>query len=377
MSDDTLPTVWDAEPHTLAKHGIFRSYLEAWAAILSNASFAASELLLVDGFAGPGEYATGEPGSPVVALSAILDHSRTLPKPVRCVFIEKDVKRHQHLCARLARDHARTSASSRVIVDDPIRGDCEFEIRKLIAKRKADRKPLGPALFFLDQFGYSQISMSLLKEIMSNGQCEVFSYLNCQRLSPYIADSTKAAAITDAYGDESWRAAIALEGDARQQCLITTYMEAIRKNAWVEFVWSFAMFDTGAHLLHWLVFSTNSLSGLENMKKAMWAADKGGTYHFSDRVDPRQQVFFSTLDDEWLAAELSKQLMGEVLDEDQLKEFVLTRTPFYRYKAVMQLLRKTDRVSSVNQGQKWPIRFVKATQPVATVKPKALSLFDV
>ena len=33
---DTLPTVWDAERHTLAKHGILKTYLEAWVAILSH-----------------------------------------------------------------------------------------------------------------------------------------------------------------------------------------------------------------------------------------------------------------------------------------------------------------------------------------------------
>ena len=76
---DNLPTVWEAEPHTLAKHGILRTYLEAWAAILSNARFG-TELLFVDGFAGPGEYLLGEPGSPIVALNSILNHDRSLTK---------------------------------------------------------------------------------------------------------------------------------------------------------------------------------------------------------------------------------------------------------------------------------------------------------
>jgi hypothetical protein len=31
-------------------------------------------LLLVDGFAGPGRYATGEPGSPLIMLDALLSH---------------------------------------------------------------------------------------------------------------------------------------------------------------------------------------------------------------------------------------------------------------------------------------------------------------
>ena len=374
---DTLPTVWPAEPHTLAKHGILKSYLEAWAAILSKAgSSNAPELLFVDGFAGPGEYSTGEPGSPIIALNAVLEHTQTLPRPIRFRFIEKDTKRYQHLRARLARERERISTSRRVLVDDPINGDCQTEIRKLIAERELRCKVLGPALFFLDQFGYSKISMCLLREIMAHRQCEVFSYLNHQRLSPYLSDPTKTAVITDAFGDESWQQAVALEGDARQLCLIKAYRDAIRKNAGVRFVWSFAMFDSGAHLLHWLVFSTNNLSGLEHMKKAMWLADKAGAYRFSDRVDARQQTFFSTLDDEWLATELSKRLIGKVMNEDELKVFVLTQTPFYRYKGVVRLLKTTGRVSEVNGGQQWPIQFTGTTSSVPQACPKQQCLFD-
>src|SRR5689334_11606762 len=122
---DNLPTVWEAEPHTLAKHGIYRTYLEAWAAILSNSPFG-TELQVVDGFAGPGEYLRGEPGSPIVALNSILGHTRSLPKRVRLRFIELDEERHAHLVSRLARENERIAAAShRLVVDQPILGECE------------------------------------------------------------------------------------------------------------------------------------------------------------------------------------------------------------------------------------------------------------
>jgi three-Cys-motif partner protein len=84
---DQRPTLWEAEPHTVAKHGILKSYFDAWTAILSR-STRSSELLFVDGFAGPGEYTNGEPGSPIVALNAVLNHTANLPKPVRFVVID-------------------------------------------------------------------------------------------------------------------------------------------------------------------------------------------------------------------------------------------------------------------------------------------------
>ena len=75
-------TVWELEPHTRAKHEILRRYLQAWMVILSQGRF--PEILYIDGFAGPGEYAGGETGSPITPLfeeegnlrgSALIAHS--------------------------------------------------------------------------------------------------------------------------------------------------------------------------------------------------------------------------------------------------------------------------------------------------------------
>jgi hypothetical protein len=200
--------------------------------------------------------------------------------------------------------------------------------------------------------------MSLVAEIMQHEQCEVFSYLNCQRLVPYLTDPTKAQSITDAYGDESWRGAIQLSGHARQEFLITAYKNALRDHAKAEFAWSFAMFSTQGQLLHWLVFSTRSLRGLEVMKKAMWRADKNGGFRFSDRDDPNQQTFFTQMDtDERHANELASRLKGRTMSEAEMHRFVLTQTPFYKYRSAVRLLKKEGQAVEVTPGQDWPLRF--------------------
>src|SRR6266446_7528365 len=60
-------TVWELEPHTRAKHEILRRYLQAWMPILAQGGF--KNILYIDGFAGPGRYAGGEDGSPIIAVS--------------------------------------------------------------------------------------------------------------------------------------------------------------------------------------------------------------------------------------------------------------------------------------------------------------------
>jgi three-Cys-motif partner protein len=66
----------------------------------------------------------------------------------------------------------------------------------------------GPALAFLDQFGYGAVSMDLIKRIMSYPQCEVFTYLNYKDMNRWISDPAKAAAFTRAFGGEEWRKCI-------------------------------------------------------------------------------------------------------------------------------------------------------------------------
>jgi hypothetical protein len=63
--------LWEADEHTLAKHGILRAYLQAWLPTMSRCN---DRLLLIDGFAGPGRYLGGEDGSPLIMLRTLLDH---------------------------------------------------------------------------------------------------------------------------------------------------------------------------------------------------------------------------------------------------------------------------------------------------------------
>src|ERR1044071_682161 len=93
-----LPTIWPAEPHTLAKIVILRSYLNAWFRILGQGK-KHQTILYVDGFAGPGRYNNGEDGSPVAALQAAQAAIKELgsglnAKEFHCAFIEKDPARH-------------------------------------------------------------------------------------------------------------------------------------------------------------------------------------------------------------------------------------------------------------------------------------------
>jgi hypothetical protein len=99
------------------------------------------------------------------------------------------------------------------------------------------------------------------------------------------------------------------------------------------------MFDRNGQPLYWLIFCTNNLRGLEEMKKAMWFVDGTGEFRFSDEDDPTQLPMFSRrFDDEWLAAELETRRAGRTMSAYEVKEYVLTDTPCYLFKTALKSL---------------------------------------
>ncbi|MHC4402364.1 MAG: three-Cys-motif partner protein TcmP [Planctomycetota bacterium] len=340
---DNLPTVWRAEPHTCAKHAILKGYLEAWFPILSRQAQrvrrGSQEILFVDGFAGPGEYLDGQPGSPVIALTSALEHSVSFPVPVRLLFIEKSEDRCRHLEQVLQRYYADISGSTNVLVDRPLQGECDEVLTTILRRHEQKGTRFGPALAFLDQFGFSAASMELVKRILSYPQCEVFLYLDYKGMNRWISDPTKAASFTRAYGGEEWRLAVKVPESQRRDVLLTEYKKALRSRGGTKYVCSFTMFDRHDSPLYWLVFCTNHLRGLEEMKKAMWKVDTTGGFHFSDSDNPAQlRLLKDTFDQTWLAEELSVKLAGKTLTVGQVKEYVLTETPCCLYKRALSAL---------------------------------------
>src|SRR5207248_1377177 len=83
----TNATLWPLGEHTPGKHLVLRNYLNAWLPILGMTQ---DRIVFIDGFAGPGEYSGGEPGSPIIALRALKEHvaKGKFTAEVKFVFVE-------------------------------------------------------------------------------------------------------------------------------------------------------------------------------------------------------------------------------------------------------------------------------------------------
>ena len=89
-------TLWPLEAHTVGKHMVLRSYMDAWLPIILSRF---ERAMFVDAFAGPGEYKNGEPGSPVIALTALTEHTSKsmMTGQIDYIFIEDCPDRFAHL----------------------------------------------------------------------------------------------------------------------------------------------------------------------------------------------------------------------------------------------------------------------------------------
>lgn len=145
-----LPTVWPLTPHTEAKHQLLKHYLGGWFPILSTWN---SRIVFFDGFAGPGVYTKGQPGSPLVALDTLMQHNswpQMQQKEFVFLFNEGDAARFAVL-EQTVEDyklaHAPWPENVKVsLVNDHF----EDTVQELLDTLAAQRARLAPTFAFVD-----------------------------------------------------------------------------------------------------------------------------------------------------------------------------------------------------------------------------------
>lgn len=380
---DPKETVYEADPHTRAKHQILQEYLKRWLPILArqsqNMGRGNTRLLYVDGFAGAGEYTDNIPGSPIVAIQTALSYASEFTVQTQIKLIEIREDRVANLRKLVEQMRPELARSGRIVVDDPIQGDCETVINQLIDDHDQRRQRLGPALFFLDQFGYSSFSMNLIGRILKQEVCEVFSYLNWNMLNPFMADTTKHVGISKAFGGDEWKDVLGLSGKAREDRFRDIYLAALRGRAGATYSYPFAMRDQNDRVIYWLFFCSNNIRGLEEMKEAMWKVDRSGGFEFSDKHATALGKLFQYGDGE-LANDLIAAHDGKELTVGSVGEYVLVQTPAYKFKEALAILERTGRLEIVDPPAKRRLGAFKDPELrirfVQKVKVKDLTLFD-
>lgn len=321
---------WEADPHTLAKHAILRKYLGGWYPKMTLGAYGKKRIGFIDGFCGPGEYRGGAEGSPIIALRTLLEHQARdemlKAAEFKFLFIDSDPRRLAHL---------QETAVPRLDLPPQVevlyaKDEFDRNVRTLLDDIESRGSQLAPVFAFIDPFGYSDIPMTTVERIARNGNSEVFVTFMTEFVNRFLEhpSTEHERRLDELFGTTTWRA-LANEAE-RAEALSDFYLERLGERA--AYTWSFRMFGERNRALYDLMFSTNHLAGLKQMKSAMWKVDPVSGARFSDTAHaPGQQGFF---DDEKNTDALRAALLREYKGRDpveysSLELFVLTRTQFH------------------------------------------------
>lgn len=320
MSNITT-TVWDLEPHTQAKHEILKRYLQAWLPIMGRYN---GRILYIDGFAGPGEYSKGEPGSPVIAINTAKEHELKLNVEIVFLFIEAREDRCNHLKAILRKMELPDNMKYGV--------ECskfDESLTSLFGYLDEQKKHIAPTFAFIDPFGYSDTPFSIIKRIMENKKCEVLITFMSGFLNRFKSDPHKEEALDLLFDTREWRG-IVFDSDSDEKSekkIVRFYQNRLESCA--EYVRTFEMKNKFNQPIYHLIFCTHSIKGLKEMKRAMWKVDETGRFCFSDRTDPNQTVLFKREPDyRQLKKLIVDEFKGKEVPIEEIENFVVLETAF-------------------------------------------------
>jgi three-Cys-motif partner protein len=340
-------TVWKLERHSEAKHYLLRRYLQAWLPIMSSFK---ERIVLIDGFAGPGIYEDGQPGSPIIMLKSLLEHDTRdrIDCEVVYVFIEQEKARVAMLEAEIEK-LGELPSNVKVSV---IRDTYENAFTGVLDDIEGRGARLAPTFAFLDPFGYSDAPMTLTGRFLQFDRCEVLIYAPLRTVNRWLRREGQANAMTTLFGSKKWAQAVAIEdGRERIQFLHDLFYGEMKDKCGLKYVRSFEIVTAAPNSGYHLFFGTNHEVGLEKMKQVMWAVDPIAGQKFKDSTRRNAAVLFEPEPDlEPLRKALRKRFGKDPFSIEDAERFTLVETPYlpkHVKKPILKPLESADELEIV------------------------------
>lgn len=318
-------TVWKLDSHSEAKHYLLRRYLQAWLPIMSSWQ---SRLVMIDGFAGPGIYEDGQPGSPIIMLQAFLEHAarERIDAELIYVFIEQDKKRAATLEDEIAK-LGKLPSNVKVEVIPESYEDAFSGVLDDIEQRGVK---LAPTFAFLDPFGYSDAPMTLTGRFLQFDRCEVLIYVPIRTVNRWLRREGQENAMTLLFGTKEWAEAVAIEdGQERIRFLHDLFYAQLKADCGLRYVRSFEIVTAARNSGYHLFFGTNHETGLLKMKQLMWDVDPVQGQRFKDSTKSNLPVLFELEPDlDPLRKALRKRFGSEPFTIEEAETFALVDTPY-------------------------------------------------
>jgi three-Cys-motif partner protein len=359
-------TVWPLEHHTKAKHEILRKYLAAWFPILTAGGWN-RRVVFLDGFAGPGVYEGGEPGSPVVAIDTLLSHKlfRKLDHTeFLFLFVENDSERCESLDEKLTELFDAHGGRPKNVKVSIVEKEFRHAAEELIGDLKEQKKQLAPTFAFIDPFGWSGVPLDTICRLLSYDKCEVFFNLMYDAMNRFLTHEPTAHHRRELFGTDDYLAAEGMNPRQRSGFLHNLYKRQLNAEGGFRYVHSFEMVNRQRHTVYSLFYGTRSIDGLRVMKDAMWSVDPVGGLRFSDQLAGQPVLFTPRPDFAPLLNAIVQRFAGKSATVDQIEEFVLVETPYkasHYKRQILKPLQRDGRIEAVSGQSR------KGTFPAGTV----------
>jgi three-Cys-motif partner protein len=268
-------TLWPLDPHTRGKHLVLKSYLDAWLPILGTWN---GRILFIDGFAGPGEYEGGEPGSPIIALNALKNHVAQAKITAEVVFdfIEKDPDRAAHLQSLISANKKALPSKCKINV---MNAAFDAALTSVLDAIEEQKKHLAPAFVMIDPFSVSDTPMGVVARILQNPRCEVYVSMMYEYINRFKTSPEFAPHLDGLFGTNQWRDGIDIEdADARKDFYFDLNKKQLR-SAGAKHVVHFELYE-GNRRVYAIFFGTQHWKGADRMKQAIWKVVPFGDFAF-------------------------------------------------------------------------------------------------
>jgi three-Cys-motif partner protein len=259
---DSHPDKWIYSEHARAKHGILRGYLGAWFSILGQGR-GIDRLIILDGFAGKGQYRDGEPGSPKIIFDRaveVVEAGHAKKVVIGCV--EKDRQNFEELsalCETLKHPQVTIAARHKTFAE------AASDLAKWAEKR---RKPT-PIFVTADPYGFRGVPLKVIKKLLALKRTEVLVTFMARDMSRFLNEPNVESPLRDFFGGDAWRECAELGLNKRPPCLLLQYQKVVRPDI-ATWATPFRVYeDERKTVLYYLVHLTNNDLGMRKMKRAM------------------------------------------------------------------------------------------------------------
>jgi three-Cys-motif partner protein len=313
-------TVWEIEPHTQAKHELLTRYLNAWFPILGSWN---TKVFYIDGFAGPGTYKAGEPGSPLLAIDAARQQQRFLKdSKVLFLFNESEKERHDELRGRIDQIEDDLPDTFDLYLEH---GEFVDLAQKLVDDR--GNRSFVPTFAFIDPFGWKGVPLNLIANLVRDKRSELFILFSYNSLNRWLTHKHQQENMRSLFGCDDYLRAVGMRPTDRKKFLAGLYEQQLRYAGKFEYISRFEMIEKTGRTSYFLYHCTRNIKGLAVMRSAMWKIDPLRGCQFSDKVAGLESMFEGPLTFD-LEDRIMAAFSGQLVPIEKLEEFVLIGSPF-------------------------------------------------